>query len=25
MMTTLPDEGMVDDIVLQMLDNLYQI
>jgi glutamate/tyrosine decarboxylase-like PLP-dependent enzyme len=25
MMTTLPDQGMMDEIVLQMLDNLYQI
>jgi glutamate/tyrosine decarboxylase-like PLP-dependent enzyme len=25
MMTTLPDRGMVDEIVLQMLDNLYQV
>ncbi len=25
MMTTLPDQGMVDEIVLQMLDNLYQV
>jgi len=25
MMTTLPDQGMVDEIVLQMLDSLYQV
>ena len=25
MMTSLPDQGMVDEIVLQMLDNLYQV
>ena len=25
MMTTLPDQGMIDEIVLQMLDNLYQV
>lgn len=25
MMTTLPDQGIVDEIVLQMLDSLYQI
>ena len=25
MMTTLPDQGMADEIVLQMLDNLYRV
>ena len=25
MMTTLPDQGMIDEIVQQMLDNLYQV
>jgi glutamate/tyrosine decarboxylase-like PLP-dependent enzyme len=25
MMTTLPDQGLVDEIVLQMLDSLYQV
>ncbi|MDH3397986.1 MAG: aminotransferase class V-fold PLP-dependent enzyme, partial [Acidimicrobiia bacterium] len=25
MMTTLPDQGLVDEIVLQMLDNLYEL